>query len=148
MLRHYNTSQTQLGFLHSKVAEAHKTLKDALYTADTVSKDQDKKIKALEETVGNLNKSMDEMKKATEELKSSNEKEKEKCAAQERQNELLKAKVTMLEENVATERETLAQKVEYAEDKFTELAWYRMWVYNPNVDLDFLGSDREKLLEL
>ena len=35
-----------------------------------------------------------------------------------------------------------------AEDKFTELAWYRMWVYNPNVDLDFLGSDREKLLEL
>ena len=23
-----------------------------------------------------------------------------------------------------------------------------MWVYNPNVDLDFLGNDREKLLEL
>ena len=148
MLRHYNTSQTELGFLNSKVAEAQKTLKDALYTADTVSKDQGKKIKALEETVANLNNSMDELKKTTKELTSANEKEKEKSAAQERQNELLQAKVTMLEENLATEQKTLEQKVADAEDKFTELAWYRMWVYNPNVDLDFLGSDREKLLEL
>ena len=84
MLRHYNTSQVQQDLLNAKVAETQKTLKDALYTADTVSKDQDKKIKALEETVGNLNNSMDEMKKATEELKSSNEKEKEKSATQER----------------------------------------------------------------
>ena len=141
MLRHYNTSQSQLGFLHSKVAEAQKTIKDALYTADTVSKDQDKKIKALEETVTNLNNSMDELKKTTE-------KEKEKTAAQERKNELLQAKVTMLEENLATEQKTLEQRVADAEDKFTELAWYRMWVFNPNVDLEFLGSDKEKLLEL
>ena len=35
-----------------------------------------------------------------------------------------------------------------AEDKFTELAWYKMWVNNPNVDLDFLGNDLEKTLEL
>ena len=102
MLRHYNTSQTQLGFLNAKVAEAQKTLKDALYTADTVSKDQDKKIKALEETVANLNNSMDELKKTTKELTSANEKEKEKSAAQERKNELLTGKVTMLEENLAT----------------------------------------------
>ena len=66
MLRHYNVSQSQLGGLHSKVAEAEKTLKDALYTADTVSKDQDKKIKELEETVENLNKSVEELKKTTE----------------------------------------------------------------------------------
>ena len=104
MLRHYNTSQTQLGFLHAKVAKAQKTLNDALYTADTVSKDQDNKIKALEETVANLNNSMDEMKKTTKELTSANEKEKEKSAAQERKNELLQAKVTMLEENLATEQ--------------------------------------------
>ena len=102
-----------------------------------------------------LNKSMDEMKKATEELKSSKTvaekallEEKEKSAAQERQNELLQAKVTMLEESLATERETLAQKLADAEDKFTELAWYRMWVNNPNVDLDFLGNDLEKTLDL
>ena len=86
MLRQYNTSQTQLGFLHSKFAEAQKTLKDVLYTADTVSKDHDKKIKALEETVARLNNSMDELKKTTKELTSANEKEKEneKSAAQER----------------------------------------------------------------
>ena len=141
MLRHYNTSQSQLGFLHSKVAEAQKTLKDALYTADTVSKDQDKKIKELEETVKNLNNSVGELKKASE-------KEQEKTASQERKNELLQAKVTMLEENLATEQKTLEQRVADAEDKYTELAWYRMWVNNPNVDLTFLGSDLEKTLEL
>lgn len=155
MLRHYNTSQVQQGFLNAKVAEAQKTLKDALYTADTVSKDQGQKIKTLEETVDKLNKSMDEMKKAAEELRSSKTmvdkallEENEKCVVQERQNGLLQAKVTMLEENLATERETLAQKVADAEDKFTELAWYRMWVNNPDVDSSFLGNDLEKTLEL
>lgn len=83
-----------------------------------------------------------------DELKKTTEKEKEKTAAQERRNELLQAKVTMLEENLATEQKTLEQKVADAEDKYTELAWYRMWVFNPNVDLEFLGSDNEKLLEL
>ena len=141
MLRHYNVSQSELGGLHAKVAEAQKTLKDALYTADTVSKDQDKKIKGLEETVENLNKSVEELKKTTE-------KEQEKTAAQERKNELLQAKVTMLEENLATEQKTLEQRVADAEDKYTELAWYRMWVFNPSVDLEFLGEDKEKLLEL
>ena len=141
MLRHYNTSQSELGGLHAKVAEAQKTLKDALYTADTVSKDQDKKIKDLEETVKNLNKSMEELKKTTE-------KEKEKIDAEVRKNELLQAKVTMLEENLATEQKTLEQKVADAEDKYTELAWYRMWVFNPDVDLEFLVNDKEKLLEL
>ena len=96
MLRHYNVSQSELGGLHAKVAEAQKTLKDALYTADIVSKDQDKKIYELEKTVKNLKESMDELKKTTE-------KEKEKTEAQVRKNELLQAKVTMLEENLATE---------------------------------------------
>ena len=89
----------------------------------------------------NLNKSVEEIKKTTE-------KEKEKTAAQERKNELLQAKVTMLEENLATEQKTLEQRVGDAEDKYTELAWYRMWVFNPSVDLEFLGEDKEKLLEL
>ena len=89
MLRHYNVSQSELGGLHAKVAEVEKTLKDALYTADVVSKDQDKKINELKETVKNLNETT--------------EKEQEKAAAQERKNELLQAKVTMLEENLATE---------------------------------------------
>ena len=62
-------------------------MKDALYTADTVSKDQGQKIKTIEETVDKLNKSMDKMKKASEELTSSKTvaekaflEEKEKCA--------------------------------------------------------------------
>ena len=61
----------QLGFLNTKVAEAQRTLKDALITADTISKDQSQQIKTLEETVDKLNKSMDELKKAAEELRSS-----------------------------------------------------------------------------
>lgn len=107
-----------------------------------------------------MNKSMDDLKKSAEELRSSKievvkalleEKKtvievREKCASQERQNELLQAKVTMLEADLATERETLAQKVADAEDKFTELAWYRMWVNNPDVNLSFLGEDLERTL--
>ena len=141
MLRHYNVSQSELGGLHAKVAEAQKTLKDALYTADTVSKDQDKKINELEETVKNLKGSVEELKKTTE-------KEKEKTEAQVRKNELLQAKVTMLEENLATEQKTLEQRVADAEDKYTDLAWYRVWVYNPDADFDFLGSEKEKLFKL
>ena len=154
MLRYHTTSQMQLGFLNTRVAEVQRTLKDAFTTADTISRDQGQKIKMLEETVGKLNKSMDDLKKSAEELRlSKTEVEKvlleekktvievrEKCASQERQNELLQAKVTMLEADLATERKTLAQKVADAEDKFTELAWYRMWVNNPDVNLSFLGG--------
>ena len=64
MLRHHANAQMQLGFLNAKVAEAQKTLKDALYTADSVSKDQEQKIKSLEETV-------EELKKLAEESKAS-----------------------------------------------------------------------------
>ena len=141
MLRLNANAKMQVDFLNLKVAEAQKTLKDALITADTVSKDQDKKIEGLEETVKNLNNSMDELKKTTE-------KEKEKAAAQERKNELLQAKVTMLEENLATEQKTLEQRVADAEDKYTNLAWYRVWVYNPDADFDFLGSEKERLFKL
>ena len=141
MLRLNANAKMQVDFLNVKVAEAQKTLKDALITADTVSKDQDKKIADLEETVKNLNKSMEELKKTTE-------KEKEKAAAQERKNELLQAKVTMLEENLATEQKTLEQRVADAEDKYTDLAWYRVWVYNPDADFDFLGSEKERLFKL
>ena len=148
MLRHYNVSQSELGGLHAKVAEAQKTLKDALYTSDIVSKDPDKKIKDLEETVENLNKSMEEMKKSADESKKAAEKEKEKTEAQVREIELLQAKVAMLEENLATEQRTLEQRVANAEDKYTDLAWYRVWVYNPEADFDFLGSEKEKLFKL
>ena len=78
MLRHYNVSQTELGGLHAKVAEAQKTLKDALYTADVVSKDQDKTIKEHEGTIENMKKTLDELKKAVESEKKATEKEKEK----------------------------------------------------------------------
>ena len=70
MLRYHTTSQMQLGFLNTKVSEAQRTLKDALTTADTVSRDQGQKIKTLEETVDKLNKSMDDLKKSAEELRS------------------------------------------------------------------------------
>lgn len=125
MLRYHTTSQMQLGFLNTKVAEAQRTLKDALTTTNTVSEDQGQKIKTLEETVNKFNKSMDDLKKSTEELRSSKievdkalleEKKmvievREKCESQDRQNELLQAKVTMLEVDQATERETRAKRL-------------------------------------
>ena len=155
MLRHHNVSQNEQGGLRAKVAEAQKTLQDALYTADVVSKDQDKTIKEHEGTIEKMQKTMDELKKAieterkaTEEEKKATEKEKEKTDAQAREIELLQAKVTMLEENLATKQRTLEQRVADAEDKYTDLAWYRVWTYNPNADFDFLGSEKERLFAL
>ena len=134
MLRHHNVTQNELCAHQAKVAEAQKTLKDALYTADVVSKDQDKKIKEHEETIENMKKAM--------------AKEKETTDAQSRDIELLQAKVTMLEENLATEKATFAQRVADAEDKYTEMAWYRVWTYNPDANYEFLGSEKEKLFAL
>ena len=141
-------TQNELGAHRAKVAEAQKTLKDALYTADVVSKDQDKKIKEHEETIENMQKAMDESKKAIEKEKKATEKEKEKTDAQARDIELLQAKVAMLEDNLATEKATFEQRVADAEDKFTELAWYRVWTYNPDANYEFLGSEKEKLFAL
>ena len=141
MLRHHNVTQNELRAHQAKVAEAQKTLKDALYTADVVSKDQDKKIEEHKETIENMRKAMDESKRAIE-------KEREKTNAQARDIELLQAKVTMLEENLATEKATFAQRVADAEDKYTELAWYRVWTYNPDANYEFLGSEKEKLFAL
>lgn len=75
MLRHHDVAQNELGAHRAMVAEAQKTLKDALYTADVVSKDQDKKIKEHERTIENMQKSMDELKKAIETEKKATEEE-------------------------------------------------------------------------
>lgn len=134
-------AQNELGVHRAAVAEARKTLKDALYTADVVSKDQDKKIKEHEGTIERMQKNMDELKEAVE-------KEREKTGAQARDIDLLQAKVTMLEGNLAAEQKTLEQRVADAEDKYTEMAWYRVWTYNPDANFDFLGSEKERLLAL
>ena len=63
MLRHHANAQMQMNFLNAKVAEPQKTLKDALYTADLVSKYHDKTIKSLEKTVEELKKSAEESRK-------------------------------------------------------------------------------------
>ena len=54
MLRLNANAKMQVDFLNVKVAEAQKTLKDALTTADSVSKDQGNKIKTLEKLVDGL----------------------------------------------------------------------------------------------
>ena len=54
----------------------------------------------------------------------------------------------MLEDNLATQRATLDQKVADAKDKFTDLAWYRMWVHNPDADLSFLEGELENTLAM
>ena len=44
----------QVDFLNGKVTQAQQTLQDALVVADTVSRDQGKTIKELEQTVEEL----------------------------------------------------------------------------------------------
>lgn len=89
-----------------------------------------------------------EVDKALLEEKKANIKVREEKATLERQVKVLHAKVVMLEENLATERATLAQKVADAEDKYTDLARYRMWANNPNVDFAFLEDELEKTLAI
>lgn len=48
MLRINANAKIQVDFLNVKVAEAQKTLKDALITSDTVSKVQEETIKTME----------------------------------------------------------------------------------------------------
>lgn len=107
-----------------------------------------KSAEDLKKSAHELNSSKTEVDKELLEEKKENIEVREKNASLERQVELLQAKVFMLEENLATERETLAQKIVDAEDKFTELAWYKMLVNNSNVNLSFLEGDLEKTLEL
>lgn len=44
----------------------------------------------------------------------------------------------MAEELLAKEQAELKQKIEDAEDKATDMAWYRLWSTNPDSDLFFL----------
>ena len=148
MLRHNANTKLQADFLKVKVAEAQKTLQDALTTSDTVSKDQKKTIEALEKSVDELKKSVEDLKASKSAADEAVHEARGTIATLEGENDTLKAKVTMLEENLATERDTLAEKVADAEDKFTDLAWYRCWVNNPDIDLAFLEGGLEKTLAI
>ena len=128
MLRHNANAKMQVDFLNAKVAEAQKTLKDPLLTADSVSKDQENKIKNLEKLVEDLKASKTAVDKEILQEKKANIEAKEKISSLEDQVDTLKARVKMLEDNLATEWAELAQKVADAEDKFTDFAWYRLWV--------------------
>ena len=123
-------------------------MRDALITADTVSKVQEEKIKTLEKSVEDLKASKPAVDKEVLQEKKANIEAKERISSLENQVDTLNARVKMLEDNLATERDTLAQKVADAEDKFTDLAWYRMWVHNPDADLSFLEGELEKTLAM
>ena len=99
MLRYHTNAQMQLGFLNAKVAEAQKTLKDALITADTVSKDKGQKINTLEDTVEKLKKSAEDLEKSAEELKSF------KTEVDEALLEEKKTNIEVREKNASLERQ-------------------------------------------
>lgn len=111
MLRHNANAKMQVDFLNAKVVEAQKTLKDALLTADSVSKDQENKIKNLEKSVDDLKASNTAVDKEILQEKKANIEAKEKIPSLEDQVDTLKDQVKMLEDNLATERAELAQKV-------------------------------------
>ena len=148
MLQHNVNAKMQVDFLNVKVAEAQKTLKDALTTADSVSKDQGNKIKTLEKSVDDLEASKVAVDKDILQEKKANIEAKEKITSFADQVDTLKARVKMLEENLATKQAELAQKVADVEDKFTDLAWYRMWVNNLDSDLSFSEGELEKTLAI
>ena len=148
MLRLNANAKMQVDFRNVKVAEAQKTLKDALITSDTVSKVQEETIKTLEKSVEDLKTSKAAVDKEILQEKEANIEAKKKISSLENQADTLNAKVKMLEDHLATERDTLAQKVAAAEDKFTDLAWYRMWVHNPDADLSFLEGELDKTVAM
>ena len=48
---------------------------------------------------------------------------------------------------MAKEQEEVTKKIEAAEDKVVDMAWYRMWVTNRDVDLFFLPGKLDQTLE-
>ena len=120
MLRHNTNANLQADFLKAKVAEAQKTLQEALITADTVSKDQNKTIEGLE-------KSVEELKKTVEELKASK----------------FTADKGVLEEKRPTLRR--GRPLQLWRERMT-LSMPRLlcWVNNPDMDLTFLEGKLEK----
>lgn len=104
MLRHNANAKLQIDFLNTKVVEAQKTLKDALVIVDSVSKDQGNTIKKLEKSIEELKMSKAAVDKEILEEKKSNVEARETISSLEAQVDTLKARVTMLEENLATER--------------------------------------------
>lgn len=56
--------------------------------------------------------------------------------------------MTLAEDTLATEQKDIQQRIDDAEDKAIDLAWYRMWVNNPGVlNLSFLGKETEATLK-
>ena len=64
----------------------------------------------------------------------------------EAQVDSLDARVKLAADNLAKEQAGLKKKIEDAEDRFTDMAWYRMWTMNPNLDLSFLEGDRKSVV--
>ena len=53
------------------------------------------------------------------------------------------AQVKKAEDNLDKEQAGLKNKIVDAEDKFTDMAWYRIWMMNPDLDLSFLEGELE-----
>ena len=58
----------------------------------------------------------------------------------EAQVDSLDAWVKLAEDNLAKEQAELKNKIEDVEDKFTDMAWYRMWTMNPDCGSIFPGG--------
>lgn len=60
----------------------------------------------------------------------------------------LQAQLTLSEDTLAKEWAELQKKIEEAEDKSIDLAWYRMWVNNLDLELSFLDSEQDRTLAI
>ena len=60
----------------------------------------------------------------------------------------LQAQLTLSEDTLTRERAKLKKKIEEAEDKSVDMAWYRMWANNPDLDLSFLENELDRTLAI
>ena len=164
----------QIDFLNAKVGDAHQALKEALTTTDVTYQDQKDTIKRLEksveeqtaakneltkantkleaekvaaeEKVVHEKKVVEEARRATEEAKKAVSSLEETKKDLESRVDTLQARLTLSEDTLAKERDDIQKKIDEAEDKAIGLAWYRLWVNNPYLNLSFLEGEHDKTL--
>lgn len=60
----------------------------------------------------------------------------------------LQARLNLSKDTLAKEGDTIQQRIDKAEDKAIDVAWYRLWVNNADLNLSFLESENDKTLTI
>ena len=102
-----------------------------------------KKLKDQKEAADAATKSADEARKVVDELKKTVSTWDRAYQDLEAKMDLATAKVKLLEDTLAKERDTFNSRLADGEDALVDTAMYRCWVHNPTLDLSFLRGEAE-----